>query len=282
MRYIRSYTTPSTPSPLNLLRRIRLAALVAIFAVAGAAARANELTVCAASSLAQAFREVAAPFEAAVPGARVRLNFGASGALLQQVARGAPCDVLAVADLETMERAQALGLVDAAARRSFASNRLVVVVPLGQGAAPQALADLARPEFRRIAVGLPGSVPAGRYAQDALAAAGLWQALESRVVGAASVRQALDYVARGEVDAGFVYATDAARQEARVRVVAPVEQADPVRYPAAVVAASAQPAVARAFVAFLTSPPAQAVLVAQGFGGAHASTAPPSPREAPR
>jgi len=266
VRYILSYTTPSTPAPLNLLRRIRLAALVAIFAVAGAAARANELTVCAASSLAQAFREVAAPFEAAVPGARVRLNFGASGALLQQVARGAPCDVLAVADLETMERAQALGLVDAAARRNFASNRLVVVVPLGQGAAPQALADLARPEFRRIAVGLPGSVPAGRYAQDALAAAGLWQALESRVVGAASVRQALDYVARGEVDAGFVYATDAALMPERVRMAFVVPGTRTVLYPVAPVAASPSPALARRFAEYVAGSQARAVLARHGFG----------------
>ncbi len=97
-------------------------------------------------------------------------------------------------------------------------------------ATPQALADLTQPAYARIAIGLPASVPAGRYAKGALDAAGLWATIEPKVIGAHNVRQALDYVARGEVDAGFVYATDAATMPDKVRVAlkVPTTGADPL------------------------------------------------------
>ena len=131
-------------------------------------------------------------YEALHPGRRVLLNFAASGALLQQAANGAPVDVFASADQETMDQAERLGLVAAAARRDFAANSLVVVVPAGAPAPPKALADLRRPAFGRIAVGAPASVPAGRYAKAALERAGLWTRPRSppgrRAVGAPGAR----------------------------------------------------------------------------------------------
>ena len=263
-------------APAALRRRHLLGALAATpLGWARAAGGRVTLTVGAASSLSQAMPDIAALFEAAEAsrsGVRVQLSFGASGALLQQAARGAPLDVLASADLETLAQARERGLLAEGAPRVFATNRLVLVVPAvpGPGTAPavQALADLADPRVQRIALGLPASVPAGRHAQQALQAAGLWPAVQARVVRTASVRQALDYVARGEVDAGFVYATDAALVPGRVRVVTQVPTVSPVAYPAAVLAASAHPARARAFVDFLVDPAAQGVLVARGFGRA--------------
>lgn len=250
---------------MNARRLLRLVACGLTAGLLALPSQAAELTVSAASSLTQPFREIATQFEAAVPGTRVRLNFGASGALLQQVAKGAPVDVFASSDLETMDRAQAQGLVDAAARRNFAANRLVVVVPAARAAAPASLADLAGPPWVRIAIGLPASVPAGRYAREALEAAGLWRTIEPRTVGATSARQALDYVARGEVDAGFVFATDAALMPNRVRVVLPVPTVRPVLYPVAPTTRAPQPAHARRFVDFVASPAAQAVLARHGF-----------------
>ena len=231
-----------------------------------AAAAEADLVVSAAASLNGAFREIAAAFEALHPGRRVLLNFAASGALLQQAANGAPVDVFASADRETMDQAERLGLVAAAARRDFAANSLVVVVPAGAPAPPKALADLRRPAFGRIAVGVPASVPAGRYAKAALERAGLWRDIEARLVGAQSVRQALDYVARGEADAGFVYATDAALMPGRVTVAFTVATAAPVRYPIAPLAASRHAEAARQFVDYVLSAPGQAVLARHGFG----------------
>lgn len=232
----------------------------------GLAAHASELTVSAASSLTQALREIVPAFEAAHPGTKVRLNFGASGGLLAQIARGAPVDVLVSADSETMDQAQAQGLLRPGQQRSVASNTLVLVVPAGRAARPQTLADLATPGFTRIAVGLPASVPAGRYARSALEGAGLWRAVEPKVIGATHVRQALDYVARSEVDAGFVYATDAALMPDKVRVAFRVATPQPIVYPAAVLAAAPNPAQAARFLDFLLAPAAQAALARHGFG----------------
>ena len=246
--------------------RIAVLRLAAVLALAGACGHAAALTVSAASSLTQALRDLAPLFEAAQPGSPVRLNFGASGALLAQAARGAPVDVLVTADSETMDQAQARNLVRAADRRDIASNTLVVAVPVSAARPPRALAELAAPGVARIAVGVPASVPAGRYAKAVLEQAGLWPAIEPKVVGAQAARQALDYVARGEVDAAFVYATDAALMADRVRVAFTVATVTPIRYPAAALAAAPDPGRAARFVEFLLTPAAQAVLARHGFG----------------
>ena len=226
---------------------------------------AADLTVSAAASLTNAFRDLAPLFEAAHPGDKVQFNFGASGALLQQIDKGAPVDAFASADQETMDQAQAKGLVQAAQRRNFAGNTLVIIVPAG-AREPESIAELAsNGAFRRVAIGLPASVPVGRYAKTVLEAAGQWRAIEAKMVGAHNVRQALDYVARGEVDAGFVYATDAALMPSKVKVAVVVPTATPILYPVAPVASSARPQLAQRFVEFLLSPPAQAVLARHSF-----------------
>jgi molybdate transport system substrate-binding protein len=236
-------------------------------AVLGSRALAADVTVQAAASLTNAFRDLAPLFEAAHPGTKLQLNFGASGALLQQIAKGAPADVFASADEETMEQAQSQRLIDSAQRKDFVGNTLVVITPAATTAAPpKALADLDRPSITRIAIGTPASVPVGRYTQSVLEAAGLWKAIEPRMIGANNVRQALDYVARAEVDAGFVYATDAALMPDKVRVAFTVPTAKPIRYPVAPLTGAPNAIGARQFVAFLFTPAAQAVFAKYGFG----------------
>lgn len=230
------------------------------------AAQAGDVVVSAAASMTQALRDMAPLFEAAHPGARLRLNFGASGALLTQIARGAPADVFLSADPETMDQAQSRGLVLRGQRRDVASNALVVIVPAASNRSPQALADLAGAGYARIAIGLPASVPVGRYTQGVLQAARLWAAIAPKMIGAHHVRQVLDYVARAEVDAGFVYATDAAILPDKVRVAFTVPTAQPIRYPVAVLAGAPNPQEAARFVDFLFTPAAQAVLARYGFG----------------
>jgi molybdate transport system substrate-binding protein len=247
------------------MRIVRLVAL-GLLCLLPLSARAVEITVSAATSLAAAIREVAMQFEAANAGVRVRLNLGASGALLAQIARGAPVDVFISADQETMDQAQARGLVRQAQRRDVVSNTLVLVVPGSAGRLPAALADLTAPHVARIAIGQPASVPAGRYAREALEAAGLWRTIESRMIAAGNVRQALDYVARGEVDAGFVYATDAALMPDRVRVAFRVATTRPILYPAAPTVGAPTPAEAARFVEFLSTRTARSVFASHGFG----------------
>ncbi|MGH8508826.1 MAG: molybdate ABC transporter substrate-binding protein [Gammaproteobacteria bacterium] len=227
---------------------------------------AAELTVSAAASLTNAFRDLGALFETQNPGVKLQFNFGASGALLQQIAKGAPADVFASADQETMNQAQAQGFVKTDERRNFVANTLVIVVPTDGGNTPKALRDLTQGHFKRIAIGLPASVPVGRYTKSALEKSGLWSAIEPKMIGAQTVRQALDYVARSEVDAGFVYATDAAIMPQKVKVAFAVPTDIPILYPIAPVAASANHALAQNFVAFVDSRQAQAVLAKYGFG----------------
>jgi molybdate transport system substrate-binding protein len=226
---------------------------------------AEQLTVSAAASLADAFREIGVRFEAARPGVTLRFNVAASGVLVQQIVQGAPVDVFASADAESIERGVQQQVLDAATRRDFARNALVLIVPAQDAPAVTALEDLRRPEVRRIALGQPATVPVGRYAKQALDAAGLWAAVQPRLVFGQNARQVLDYVARGEADAGFVYRTDAASAKDKVRVMLAVGGHAPVTYPAAVVRDSRHAALARAFVAFLTMPEAQAILARHGF-----------------
>ena len=244
---------------------LRVGVAGAALALSSGVASAAEITVSAAASLSNAFKDIGSAFEAASPGTRVQLNFAASGALLQQIAKGAPVDVFASADEETMNQAQQQQLVKAGTPVDFARNALVVVVPSDAVAPPKALADLNAASIRRVAIAVPASVPVGRYTKAVLEKAQLWPQIEVKMIGAQSVRQVLDYVARGEVEAGFVYATDAALLADKVKVAFVVSTETPVLYPIAVIASSTNAAAAQAFVAYVLSPPAQAVLARYGF-----------------
>ncbi len=246
--------------PLSCMITLVLAASLSF------AAQAADLTVSAAASLTNAFKDLGPLFEAENPGTKVQFNFAASGPLLQQIAKGAPVDVFASADQETMNQALKDGLVRAGQRRDFVANSLVVIVPRSWTDRPATLKDLTQPAYRRVAIGNPASVPVGRYTRSALEAEGLWAAFETRMISAQSVRQALDYVARAEVDAGFVYGTDAALMPDKVQVAFTVPTRQPVLYPAAPIVSSPNPEMAQKFVAFLSTPKAQAVLGGFGFG----------------
>lgn len=228
-------------------------------------AHAEELTVSAAASLTNAFQEVAKGFEKEHPGHKVLLNFAASGPLLQQIAQGAPADVYASADQESMDKAQASQLILAQTRVNFASNMLVLVVPAAR-AAPAALADLSQAVFARIAIGNPTTVPAGRYTTEIVRNAGLESSLQERWIYGDSVRQVLNYVARAEVDAAFVYKTDALVEKQKVRIALTLNTPTPVTYPMAVVARSQHAALAQNFIDYVRSSAGQAVLGQFGFG----------------
>lgn len=244
----------------------RRALLVAALALVGSVAAAQgSITVSAAGSLVDVAKLLAARFEATHPGTTVRLNLGASGQLLQQIMQGAPVDVLATADAETMDRGIAEGVIEPSTRRAFARNEVVLVVPAAASVPVHRLADLARPAVARIAIGKPATVAAGRVAWRWLEQAGLAAAVQPRLVPSDTVRQALDYVARGEVDAAFVFRTDAGMQPGRVHLVPGAVAPDAVLYPAAVVSGSRQRAAARAFVDFLLSAEAQDLLARHGF-----------------
>ena len=230
-----------------------------------APAAASDLTVSAAASLTDAFGAVKTAFAKEHPGVNVTMNFAASGALLSQMEKGAPVDVFASADQKTMDMAVEKKLIDVPTRVNFAQNSLVLTVPAGNPAKVKDLASLKAAVVKRVAVGNPETVPAGRYTKAALVKLGEWDPIASKFVMAESVRQVLDYLSRGEVDAGFVYGTDAKKGGDKVKVVAEIPLEKPVSYPIAVLTAAANKKDAAAFVAFVTSAKGQEILAQYGF-----------------
>lgn len=227
-------------------------------------ALAADLVVSAAASLTNSFKTLVQSYEAKHPGTKVILNFGASDVLMQQIVQGAPADVFVSADQISMDKAVAEKVVDPATRQNFAGNQVVVITPRDSKIVIKSLNDLSRPEVKRVAYGNPASVPLGRYAKTALEAAGQWEVVSAKAVFAQNVRQTLDYVVRGEVDAGFVFATDAFLVRDKVTTAVLVPSA-PVNFPLAITTVTKQPDEARRFVAFLTSEEGQAILARFAF-----------------
>ena len=240
----------------------RMALALACLALLGLPVQAAEMTVSAAASLTNAFTEIKGLFEKKHAGLQVHTNYAASNPLLKQIQEGAPVDVFASADQGTMDKAVAAKVVDPATRKDFALNDLVLIVPAGSKK-PAKLEDIKA--LKRIAIGNPDSVPAGRYSKDALTTAKLWEALQPQLIMGNSVRQVLDYVARGEVDAGFVYRTDAKQLADKVDVVMIVEGHAPVSYPIAVATTGKNAKMGQEFLNFVLSAEGQAVLAKYGF-----------------
>lgn len=234
-----------------------------VFALSGSAVANEEIIVSAAASLTNAFTDLGKKFEAENPGVKVVFNFAASGVLLQQMESGAPVDVFASADQKTMDQAAQKGLIAPETRKDFAANTLVLIVPADGKV--KSLADLKGPGVAKIALGTPETVPVGRYTKESLTAAGMWDILSSKFIYAENVRQVLDYVSRGEVDAGFVYATDAAIAKGKVKTVVEVVGHKPVTYPIALVKTGANKGLAAKFTAFITGKTGQKVLSGYGF-----------------
>jgi molybdate transport system substrate-binding protein len=246
-------------------RRLALV-LMLVLLVPGAAA-AQEMTLSVAISMKEAVETLGRQFMQSRPGVTLRYNLGASGELQKQIEAGAPVDLFISAGQRQMDELEQKGLIVATTRRVFARTVLTVIKPADSRLDISKPADLAGGRVRRIVIGNPKTVPVGQYAEESLKALGLWEPLQPKLVLAENVRQALDYVARGEVDAGFVYTTDVAvRPGAVVEAFRPAEDTyRPVTYPAAVVRDSRQPALAQAFIALLVSRDGQAVLTRLGF-----------------
>ena len=236
---------------------------------------ADTLTVSAAASLTNAYTEIGKNFEAKNPGDKVEFNFGASGALLQQILQGAPVDVFASADQATMDKAVTENMVKKDTRVDFVGNGLVVIVPVDSQLSITSLQDLKGDNVKHVAMGNPDTTPNARYARAAMQKDGVWEAVEPKLVLGANVRQSLSYVSRGEVEAGFVFSTDAKQDEGKVKValvvptVAAGEKAgewvpNPIVYPIAETTQN-KSKLAADFMAYVLSDEGQGVLAQYGF-----------------
>ena len=242
--------------------------LLLALALAGATAAVSppaEITLYAAASLREAMERLA-PECAGKVGARVFFNFGASSDLARQIEAAGRADIFFSADEAWMDRLSRAGLVDEASRRSFLSNRLVVVGPRSGPPAVRSPRDLARKEIRRLSLANPEAVPAGKYAKAWLERIGLWEAVRDRVVPAVDVRAALAAVESGAAEAGVVYRTDAAvSRRAVVLVEVPEGEGPPISYAVAAMRDRPEMERARKVVNCLAGPEARSVFEALGF-----------------
>jgi molybdate transport system substrate-binding protein len=241
-------------------------ALVVLFAEIPTV-RGEELTLSAAISMKEAVEQVGRRFTDQHPGVTLRLNFGSSGELEKQIEGGAPVDVFISAGEREMDVLERRGLIRPETRRAIARNVLTVIKPSDSRLDLSSPATLTDARVRRIVIGDPRTVPAGQYAEQSLRSLGLWPSVQPKLVFAGNVRQALEYVARGEVEAGFVYATDVARRASGVMEAfrPPEDTYRPIVYPAAVVKQSAHPQLGAAFMAILASAEGQDALARLGF-----------------
>jgi molybdate transport system substrate-binding protein len=243
--------------------------VAALVAVAGPAfAQGSEILVSAAASLTDVLTSLAPDAEKAV-GARVLLNFGASGALRKQIEEGAPADLFFSASNEDMDKLEDKGLILSDTRKSLLSNSLVLIgepdmAPAAGTAELRALLSAAR----LLAIGNPDSVPAGRYAAETLERLGLSPVVEGKLVLGGNVREVLQYVESGSAPLGIVFSTDALSAGSRIRTLFAFDRSSvktPVLYPIAVLSASKRQEASIRLIQFLQGSRAREAFRKAGF-----------------
>jgi molybdate transport system substrate-binding protein len=227
----------------------------------------TELTVSAAISVKDALDEIKHLYASQHAGVSIAVNYGASGTLQLQIEQGAPVDIFLSAAPKQMDALESKGLLLEGTRKNLLLNEVVLIMPKDSTVGIATFQGLLKPTVRKIAIGEPTAVPAGKYAQEVLTSLGIYDRVKAKAVLAKDVRQVLTYVETGDVDAGVVYATDAL-SSAKVRVVAqaPTNSHSPVVYPVAIIKDSKNATAAKEFEAFLAGLQARAVFQKWGFG----------------
>lgn len=228
-----------------------------------------ELILSVAASLKDAMEEIKAQFEDHNPHIKLNFNFGGSGALQQQIEQGAPVDLFLSAASKPMTALVDKGIVAADQQQHLLANELVVIVPAGTSLISPRIAALTEADIRKVAIGIPESVPAGSYAKEAIAHEQLWNSLQDKLVQAKDVRQVLQYVETGNADAGFVYKTDAIATP-KVTIAFEVNSAtySPIVYPAGIIQSTKHREEVEELFAYLQTTEAMNIFVKYGFSAA--------------
>lgn len=229
----------------------------------------TELVVFAASSLTNAFTDMAHAFEQANPGTAVIFNFASSSQLAIQLAEGAPADIFASANEQQMATAVTAGRIRANDVLAFATNQLTILTPADNPAQITELADLSRPGIRLV-LAVPG-VPARQYTDEIVARLDpdYSEAFYANLVSEEkNVRQVAAKAALGEADAVIVYTSDLTPDIAgRVQqITIPDAQNVTAVYPIAPLDDAIQPALTQQFIEFIRSPAGQTILIKWGLG----------------
>lgn len=227
-------------------------------------ARTDEILVAAAASLTDVLKEISNGYQSKSKNT-IKFNFGPSSGLARQIEEGAPADMFFSADLAQMDDLDKNGRLEPGTRKNLLSNQLVIVVPSDSKLAIGSPKDLLKPEVKRIAIAEP-PVPVGAYSSKYLEAEGLWDKIKPKVVPVQDVRATLASVESGNVEAGFVYKTDAAVSK-KVKIVyeVPIDKGPKIVYPVAIVKESKRKDTARDFLNYVQTPASKELFKKYGF-----------------
>jgi molybdate transport system substrate-binding protein len=248
------------------MKRITILAFGLVLAGGGAAQAQPAqpaITVYAAADLDMAFREIKPLFEKAT-GTRVTLVMGSTGNLAKQIEHGAPADVFFAANESFIDDLLKAGAVIPQTRALYAQGRLVLAMPAASGVTVRELADLLKPEVRRVAIANPAHAPYGRAAQEALESVGVWDRVKPKLVYGENIRHTLQFIETGSVEAGIVALSVADVPAVRYVPIDP-KLHKPLNQVAAVVKRSARPEIGLAFIQFLNGPEGRPIMKRYGF-----------------
>jgi molybdate transport system substrate-binding protein len=221
------------------------------------------ITVSAAADLMPAFEELGKRFEEQT-GVHVDFNFGSTGQLAQQIEAGAPVDVFAAANVAYVEQLEAKGLVVPGTKALYARGRIVIWTRPDSTLPIETLNDLLNPAIKRIAIANPDHAPYGIAAREAMQSAGVWEAVQDKLVLGENVRDTLRYAETGNVDVAIVALSLAIQGTGRWTLI-PQELHTPIDQALAVIKGTKHEAEARAFAAFINSPSGREVMRRYGF-----------------
>jgi len=229
------------------------------------AANADEILVAAAASLTDALKDIGKAYQAKSKH-KILLTLGPSNFLARQIDEGAPADMFFSADLAQMDLLEKNGRLEPGSRKNLLSNQLVIVVPADSKLAIASPKDLLKSDVKKIALADPAAVPVGVYASKYLADEGLWDKMKPKIVPVLDVRATLASVESGNVEAGFVYKTDAAISK-KVKIVfeVPIEKGPKITYPVALIKESKKKEAARDFMNYVSGAAGKSAFKKYGF-----------------
>jgi len=226
---------------------------------------AVELNISAAASLKEAMTDIQDEFKKVKPNVTLTVNFGASGSLQQQIEQGAPCDVFISAGQSQMKALADKSLLLDNTKKDLVKNDLVLVGP--KETTITGLSDLTSDKVKKIAVGEPQSVPAGKYADEVFTKLGVKDAISSKLVFAKDVKEVLAWSTSGNAEVGFVYKSDAlSSKDAKIIETVSDDKHSPITYPIGVIKASKNPDAAKAFEDFLFTDTCKKIFEKYGYG----------------
>ncbi|MEX0804699.1 MAG: molybdate ABC transporter substrate-binding protein [Candidatus Binatia bacterium] len=249
----------------GIRQSLSVAAVFFVLAWTQASAWADKILVSAAASLTDVLKEISGGYQLKSKHT-VKFNFGPSSGLARQIDEGAPADLFFSADLRQMDTLDKNGRLEPGTRKNLLSNQLVIIVPADSKLAISSPKDLLKVDIKRIALAEPSSVPVGVYSSKYLANEDMWDQVKPKVVPVQDVRATLAAVESGNVEAGFVYKTDAAISK-KVKIVyeVPIDKGPKITYPVAIVKESKRKDTARDFMNYVQSPAAKNAFKKYGF-----------------